>query len=524
MRKARVVELTLEMVEPYGSRAWNRHLPPCRICNPKVAALLADGNTSWDYSFIADFSPEAAECFVSTLNGPEDSWDWPEDGDTLMLDGLNEISPEVAGFLGTFRRGGLQLDGLTSLSEDAARGLSSLREGILSLDGLTDVSPAALSYLLDTRLGVHLNAIELLCPEHAEPLADAPSGLSEDWLREWELWELQLNGVRFMPDVTAAALVRCAKGMKKASRRCDEKRKDSESTTVTLKGLTTLDSPVLARAIHRQLVEVSLETIQWLSPRAAAELGRSSYAHLPQLRRLTRAVARSLAEGSASVSLPSFTTVSPEIANELGSKCGGELLLNGVTSLSPEIAEGLARASVSRLSLNGITSLGVAAAETLGDSKAQFVELRGLQSIEEATAAGLSGFRGDLALDSLTSGGNLPSVLRSPMANVVRKHRGIVTIRGVEELTADAASELSLHGGTEMLLDDLKVLPAFVAEKLVTYRGKLSLCGLTRITDETAATLVDYQGWALILRGLISPSCDQVSLLSRNPRIKLPAQ
>jgi hypothetical protein len=519
MRNARVQELTVEMAESYESRS---SFPLCRIYDPKVATLLAGGNTHGDYSFIVDFSPEAAQCFVNTLNGDPDSWDWPGDGDTLMLDGLCEVSPAVASFLGGYDRGALTLDGLTSLSDDAARGLSNLGHGILSLDGLTEVSPQALRFLLGTRLGVHLNGIEILHPEHAEALADAPTGLSKDWLREWELWELQLNGVRFMPDVTAAALVRCAKGMKKASRLCYEKRKNDESTTVTLKGLTALDSPVLARAIGRQLVEVSPKTIQWISPRAAAELGHSSSAHLPQLRRLTLAVARSLAEGSASVSLPSYSNLSPEIAKALGCKRGGELLLDGLTSLSAEIAEGLAQAPVSRLSLNGITSLDVATAEKLATSQARLIELRRLQSIEESVAEPLSAFSGEFKLDSLMSDGHLPSVLRRATANVLRKHRGSVAIRGVEELTADAASELSLHGGTEMLLDDLKVLPAFVAEKLVPYVGKLSLCGLTKISDETAAQLVDYQGWALILRGLISPSREQVSLLSRNPRIKLP--
>jgi hypothetical protein len=212
------------------------------------------------------------------------------------------------------------------------------------------------------------------------------------------------------------------------------------------------------------------------------------------------------------------------VAKELGSKRGGELLLDGLTSLSPEIAEGLAQASVSRLSLNGITSIDVMTAEKLATSQARLLELRRLQSIEESAAASLSRFSGDFSLDSLTSGGNLPTVLKCPIANVLRKHRGGVAIRGIEELTADAAGELSLHGGPAMSLDDLKVLPAFVAEKLVPYVGKLSLCGLTRISDETAAKLVDYQGWALILRGLVSPSREQLSLLSRNPRIKLPGQ
>ena len=106
MRKARVVELTLEMVEAYSAK----NPPLCRICDPKVAAFLADGNTYGDYSHIVELSPEAAECFVNTLNGDEDDWERPADDEELVLNGLLEVSPEVARFLGGYSRGALQLD------------------------------------------------------------------------------------------------------------------------------------------------------------------------------------------------------------------------------------------------------------------------------------------------------------------------------------------------------------------------------------------------------------------------------
>ena len=519
MRTARVLDLSIDMAEASLSSHGGQTLPLCRLRDPEVAAFLASNYLYADYSNIVELSPEAAECFVRTLNGDEDAGRAPavEDDTLLALDGLHEVSAEVAAILGSYSQGSLHLDGLTSLSREAAHGLCGLSYGTLSLGGLTEVSPDTLSHLLSTGRGVCLNSVQLLGPEHADVLRNAP----KDWpVFSTPEWQLQLNGVRFMPDVTAEALVRCAKGMRKVVH------DDKWSPLVTLDGLTVLDSPVLARAIDRgprPVVQVSLETIQWISPQAAAELGRKLSAHLPRLRHITRAVARSLAKGKSHVSLDSLSTITPEIAHVFGEKTAGELSLNGLRDISAEIAEALAHATVSRLKLNGLTGLAAATADKLASSRALCLELRGLETVDDSVAASLSRFAGAFALDRLISGGTLPTVLRSPLASILSKHEGAMDLRGVEELTDEAAAELSLHGGPHILLDDVKVMPALVAEKLVPYRGKLSLCGLKRMTDEAAAKLAGYEGWAIILRGLESLSRDQVSILSRNPRIKLPA-
>jgi hypothetical protein len=520
MRTANVSELSMQAASAALSDWGMYTLPPCRLSDPKVAAFLAEKAAHVDYSNIVELSPAAAECFVKMLNGDEDAGNEPavEDETPWALNGLRAVSPELASVLGSYCQGPLHLDGLTSLSRESAQHLSHLPYGALSLDGLTDVSADVLSHLLRTSRGVCLNAVEMLGPEHAEVLSAGPTG--------WQTcpppqWQLQLNSLRFVPDVTAEAIVRCAKGMRRVVH------EDKWSPLVTLDGLVVLDSPALARAIDRgdrPVIQASLTTIQWISARAAAELGQRIWVELPRLRHLTRAVARGFADGGARISLGAVSAITPEIASEFGKKSAGELVLDGLVDLSAEIAEELARAAVSRLSLNGLKSLDTAVANKLAFSRADRIELRGLDAVDDSVAAELSRFQGKLAIDRLTSGGGLPKVLHSPLASVLRKHPGALDLGGVEELTDAAAEDLSLHGGPHILLDDVQVVPAHVAEKLAKYRGKLSLCGVKRLTDEAAAKISEYEGWALILRGLESPSRAQVTTLSRNPRIKLPTQ
>lgn len=514
MQAAHILDLSVEMAEACLSKEGGYELPPCRISDPEAAALVAREAEFVDYSSIVELTPRAADSLVATLNGNEDAGQPPavEEDTPLALDGLREISIDVAAALANYSRGALHLDGLLSLSPEVAHRLSHLHSGMVSLGSLKDVSPDTFSHLLATRHGVSLNAVESLGPEYVDVLLDAPKGWGET-----PKWQLQLNGLRFLPDATAEAVVSCAKGMRRVVYQ------DTWEPLVTLDGLTVLDSPALARAGirgERPVIRLSLETIQWISSRAAATLGRNFFVNLPRMRHVTPAIARAFAASDSFVSLGAISEITPKTARAFGRKRRGRLALNGLKTLSVEIAEGLAHASVERLSLSGVTALDAATAEKLASSVADCIELRGLELVDDSVAAALACFKGAFKLNLLS----LPTVLRSPLASLLAKHEGAMSLRGVEELTADAAGELSLHGGTEMGLDELKVLPAFVAEKLVPYVGKLSLCGLTRITDETAAKLVDYQGWALILRGLESPSREQLSLLSRNPRIKLPGQ
>jgi len=516
MRLDRVAELSGEeavaTVNDYGVH----QLPRCRILDPDMAHFLANSAGELDYSNVVEFSPAAAQCLVNALNGGGGREPAVRDGAPWILDGLRKVSEEVATVLGSYRRGALQLNGLTMLSREAAQRLSRLSNGPLCLDSLLDTSPDTLRDLLRTNRGVHLNAIRVLGPEYAEVLADVPNG----WQAcETPEWQLQLNGLCHLPDVTAEALVRCARGMRKVVY------EEKYSPIVTLDALAVLDSPKLARAINRgerPVIKASLDQIQWISARAAAELAANHLVDLPQLRHLTSDIAQGLTQGDARVSLESISKLTRKIAIELGKKSGGELMLDGLVEISADIAEALAPATVSKLTLNGLKSLDLEAAKKLGTSRARRLELRGLDGIDDSIAAALSQLSGSLAVGRLSSGHNLPKVLRSPLARILSKHLGALDLRGVEEVTDDAAKDLSLHGGPHILLDDVKVMPAHVADKLVSYRGKLSLCGLKQLTDQAAAELVGYEGWALVLRGLESPTVTQLSILERNPRIKLP--
>jgi hypothetical protein len=93
---------------------------------PEVAESLARGKASLSLDGLSEITPQVAELLVRS------------DGD-LSLNGLKVISPDVAGIFAKHAGGSLHLDGLTSLSPTVARALAEKKEGWVWLSVVEEV-------------------------------------------------------------------------------------------------------------------------------------------------------------------------------------------------------------------------------------------------------------------------------------------------------------------------------------------------------------------------------------------------
>ena len=144
---------------------------------------------SLELNGLGDISPYSATVLAGLAG--EKARDYAYE--TLSLNGLKQLSPEVAEALSRYKGGQLQLNGLTSLSPEAARALSALQVNELQLNGLeylSDETARALGNLRVRSLG--LNGLKSLSENSAAQLGRL-SG------------HLQLNAIQALPPDLAAA-------------------------------------------------------------------------------------------------------------------------------------------------------------------------------------------------------------------------------------------------------------------------------------------------------------------------------
>jgi hypothetical protein len=142
-------EISDEAAGELGQHFGSLELNGLRSLTPAAAAALAYGVGEWPKGFVFD--------------------------NRLSLNGLGSISPAVAGELARYQ-GPLRLDGLHELSPDVAEALSAFNPQCtydrLSLNGLHQLSPEAARKLAPFRATLCLGGLRTVSPELAEALVE----------------------------------------------------------------------------------------------------------------------------------------------------------------------------------------------------------------------------------------------------------------------------------------------------------------------------------------------------------------
>jgi hypothetical protein len=137
------------------------------------------------------------------------AWILAEHREDFLLDGLTDLSPEVAEAIGSYEGGCLSLCGLRSLSAGVAAALSGNKSRLI-LDGLKELSVEAAKALARHKGALQLNGLTDLSVGAAKALARHKGSL-------------QLNGLTTVSIEAAEALVRssrkdlCLNGLTKVS-------------------------------------------------------------------------------------------------------------------------------------------------------------------------------------------------------------------------------------------------------------------------------------------------------------------
>jgi hypothetical protein len=317
-------------------------------------------------------------------------------------------------------------------------------------------------------------------------------------------------------------------------------------------GVTGSLTPAQARRIVTGLRgPLVLEGVTELSPEAAGVLAlHDSDLSLPSLREVSPEVARRLAGHKQTLSLDGCRSLSPEAA--------AALAIHGLEGIRKSTQESLAAqaawSAVPRaydpadrdadpteqalwesrfirpqtLSLAGLRDLTLPVAEALGQHKGDLI-LDGVRTISDSAAEALGNHFGTLELNSLrslspraaralaTGGGVWPACLKMGIR---------LRLNGLRTLSPEAATELAAYQGT-LWLSGLRNLSPELAAALAQFRPRcrlewLNLYGVKRLSPEAARNLASFNA-TLCLGGLTSVSTDlAAALVDIRGRLHLP--
>jgi hypothetical protein len=424
-------------------KRWNGRLPNVKNLSPETAAVLAG---SKGVRLELDGATLSAEAVKELAGFPG----------LLLLRGLTQatLSDDMLAALAEYKGAGLGLDGVTALPTDLAKQVATtFATKFLFLDDVTELSPESAAALAGFPGTVSLDGLTELSPELARALGD--------------LRKRSLKGVTSLSPEAAAAVVEGFQG---------------NDLTLNLTSLSADTARELAKGRYNSLF---LDRLTELSDEAAAALGECSLTNL-WLRRLTE-----LSPGAAK-----------GLAALKGRTLGPTLRLDSLRSLSPEAAEALAASNITYLELIGLTTLSAGTAEALAGSKAFGGALSSLTTLSADAAAALGRFGGNksggdrLNLFGLTT-------LEAEAARRLAAFRGNLELDGLTEIDAETAAALATYAGPKLTLRGLKNLSADAAEQLAkakAWDGQLS--SLKELSESAAAALAGFEGKGLTMPGV----------------------
>ena len=449
-----------------GKHFGQLSLPDLKAIDTESAKKLRGIVGTLRLGITEEVNVETAQALVDLPKKSEDR--------TLMLDRLKSVTPEVLQVL-CQNKGPLIL-GLEEVHSEhmsllTARVQGTWSEGEFKLPKMRKCSRDGLKLLVEFHkrwrvTDLHLDSLEVLCPDDAKILADhAP--------KAYEHGLLYLNGIKNLDEKTAEAL-------------------SSVQAHLSLDGLTEL-SDATAEALSKHRGELYLNGLTELSDADSESLSKhDGRLDLSGLTELSDAAAESLSKHDGGLDLRGLTELSDAAAESL-SKHDGGLALYGLKKLS---SASLAEKHIDPY-WGALEELSTVAAEALAKSGSD-LRFSKLTELSDPVAKALTKSGKNLEFSELTE-------LSDSVAETLAKHEGEITLPSLEKLSqADLAEKLA-KGEYGLSLDGLVELSDVAAEALSNHEGDLSLNGLIELSDVAAEALSNHEGH-LSLNGLIELS------------------
>jgi hypothetical protein len=375
-------------------------------------------------------------------------------GTCVDLPGIRHLPLDVATALGGGRPDlSLILNGVEEMSPEVAAALRRQENQVLHVRGLKRLSAAAAKPLVGIPGDLYLDSLESLDAKTAAALARHPNGIDLPGLRQLDAaavgalaahrWFLSLGSREPLSPEAATAL-------------CGRRGR----TRLTIPALDLAAARILADGVNRFDLELGFATPPPGDVVDVLVANRRIHFSHDRLTTLSVAAATALARHEGiPLSFAALTDVSPELAAALATDNKDSLALNGLKMLAPEVARELARHQ-GDLQLLGIESLDRDAAMLLAEHRRSLV--LGLKQLTPEIAHGLARLRGGLQCDQLES-------LDPRAAAALAGGPEWLAFNGLREIDLETARALAAHGGT-VSLAGLASLPAEVAEPLLADR------------------------------------------------------
>ena len=377
-----------------------------------------------------------------------------ENAASVELPGLKNLPLDVAAALGGSRPNAyLLLDGVEEISPEAAAALCRQRKAVFHLRGLRRITAAAAKPLVGMPGDLYLDGLESLDAETATVLALHPHSLRLPGLRRLDADAIRpLAAHRLFLDLGSREPLSPEAAAAVCGRR--------KQTTLSVPAIDAAAARILAdgvKGFHLELriaAPPSADVVDVLAANQRILFDRD------RLTTLSVAAAETLARHEGiPLSFAGLVDVSPELAAALATDNNDSLSLNGLKELSPEVARELARHR-GELQLLGIESLDRDTATLLA---AHLGPLHlGLKTLTPEIARGLARLRGGLLCDQLET-------LDSRAAAALARGPEFLSLNGLRELDVPTARALAAHDGM-VSLGGLASLPPEVAEPLLADR------------------------------------------------------
>jgi hypothetical protein len=383
--------------------------------------------------------------------------------DSLPLNSLRNLVPDVAQALAGYSRGPLILNGLAALDAETAKALAQ-QKGFLLLEGLATLSADAAKSLAQHKAPLLLGGVTALSDEAAEALAqhngplslNGLTALSADAAKSLAQHKapLLLNGLTTLSDEAAKSLAQHKHGL-------------------SLDGLTTLSTEAARALAQHQGDRLSLSGLNTLSHEAANAIAlHKGILSLHGLTSLTSAeLATKLARQGGDLCLNKVTAVSDEAAVALA-HCNGDLQLSALTTLTnAELATKLVQRKV-LLSLDDLTTLSDEAAKALAQHKG-LLDLTGLTTLSDEATQAIAEFEGRLFLSERF---RKDFVAKNPLSPKTARFYAVMLRGDLNDVTTlDSPDSVA------------------IAKVLATRKGPLSLPNLKKLSPKTLSALLEKE-------------------------------
>ena len=475
------------------------------------------------------------------------------EGEKLSLNGLCELSPELAEALSNYQ-GILELNGITSLDEKTAGALSSFAGQFLDLSGLSDLGEDTLIKLAACDSALGLGGLKNISEKAAEVLVGQESR------------ELHLQGLIEISDETALILSRNSKnhlneGVEKQIK--DAEKKSVMSTAVIPKS----EISKIRKLIKTEEGEKLALAAELLKSFNAAETDYASLFPKTVVYRLLSTWDSTIWDDLCEILCPHrkiFEMLKEQIEKRVNSKsqnydaqveleenlshlcehCDGKALellaelrkdenwVSSLTNSDSHIA--LAKSLVlsrnndpeySGLGLDGVTELQEEPARELIKLDG-VLRFKCLDELSDEVAEILSNHKHGIHFELPVHEGGLKT-LSDKAAESFSKHQGQLKFRALNEISEKGAEYLSKH--PNLILDGYPDEQLEIKELIISKRGPLTkeiverfleddksvqLDGYATVNDDAVDALMGYSGHSIDLDGLKELSDESMEKLS----------